>query len=121
MKGHVVQGSWRWPAFEQCDRDVVISDGNAAIKLKLFSQTQRALEPFRAAPRITNGQSEVTDNAQGKRNFHGNINGLCLETNSHSRAPITLCRCFNPSNARLANMIHLRELQRGWQGPEGNR
>src|SRR5438477_2400877 len=71
VKGHVAECVRRWPAFMQCDRDIVIAHRDAAFKGKQLLQTQRAPEPFRALRRIAHRQSEMTDDSQSERNLHG--------------------------------------------------
>src|SRR5205807_529991 len=56
--------------FVQRNRDVVISDGDTAVKLELLFQTKCALEPFRTLFRISYRESEVADHSKFKWNFH---------------------------------------------------
>src|SRR5438552_9973221 len=66
----MIKSSRRRSPFVQRDRDVVISDGDAAVKLELLFQTKCALEPFRALLRIAYRQAEVADHSKFKWNFH---------------------------------------------------
>src|SRR5207248_3050784 len=69
MKRHVINRFRRRFAFEQGNGDVVVADCNAVIEIELFSQPQRALEPFCALLRIAYRQSKVTDLPEHERNF----------------------------------------------------
>src|SRR5205823_6959218 len=60
MKGHVIDRFRRRLAFEQRDRDVVVTDSNAISEFEFLFEPQRALKPFRAFLRIAHRSSEVT-------------------------------------------------------------
>src|SRR2546421_3408801 len=70
VKGHVTKRSRRRLPFVQRNRDVVISNGDTAVKVELLFQTKCALEPFRALLWIPHRQSKVTDDSELKWNFH---------------------------------------------------
>src|SRR5437588_3599220 len=56
--------------FVQRNRNVVISDGDTAVKLEFLFQTDCALEPFRALLWIPHRESEVTHHSKFKWDFH---------------------------------------------------
>jgi hypothetical protein len=66
----MLEGLGRWFAFEQGDRDILIADADAVLKLEFLSQTQDSLKPFRAFLRIAHGQAEMPDDAKGERRLH---------------------------------------------------
>src|SRR5438128_1218635 len=61
-----------WFSFEQCDRDILVPDGDAVFKFEFFSQSERALEPFGTLLGIANRQTKMPDFPKRKRNFHLN-------------------------------------------------
>jgi hypothetical protein len=65
----------RWFTLEQSDRHVLVPDRDTIFILEFNRQTQRTLEPFRAALWISNRQPEMTDCPKRERNLHtGNVN-----------------------------------------------
>src|SRR5437879_13768778 len=68
MKRHVLDRFRARFPFEQCNRNVVVADGDTISKLEFFLQPKRALEPSRAFLRIAHRQPEVTDHAEGEGN-----------------------------------------------------
>src|SRR5437764_11550340 len=71
MERHVTKCSRGRFSFVQGNGDIVISDGDTALKLEFLFQTKGALEPFRTLVRIAHRQAEVTDYSKFKRDFHG--------------------------------------------------
>src|SRR4029079_81924 len=70
MEGHMVESLGRWFAFKQGDGDIVVSDGNAVLKVKFLAQPQGPLKPAGTLLRIAYRQAEVSDHTENKGRFH---------------------------------------------------
>ena len=70
MKRHVLESVRVRFAFEERDGDILVADRGPVFEFKLLAQTEDSLKPARAFLRITHGQTEMADDAEGKWYFH---------------------------------------------------